>query len=179
MEDKQQILRMLRDELKRWEGLLAGLSEEQITARQLPGGLSIKDVIAHLRLWQQVSIARLEAGLHDRKPVFPEAPAPFDLETENDVDGINAWIFETYRDRPWSSVYRDWREGFLHFMELGAAIPETDLLDAGRYPWMGGYPLAASLLNSYAHHHDDHFEPLVAWLRKHGVNISPEGSDLA
>jgi hypothetical protein len=168
MNNKQHILTLLREEFNRWEALLASLNEEQITVRQLPANLSIKDVIAHLRAWQQVSIARLEAALLNREPEFPESPAEFDLDTENNVDGINAWIYETYRDRPWSSVYHDWKEGFLRFLELGEVIPETDLLDAGRYPWMRGYSLAASLLGSYEHHHDDHLEPLLAWLRQHG-----------
>lgn len=168
MNDKQQILAVLREEFKRWEELLAGLSEAQITTRRLPADLSIKDVMAHLHVWQQVSIARLEAALANRPPQFPECPPEFDLDTENNVDGINAWIYETYRDRPWASVYREWREGFLRFLEVGEAIPETDLLDEGHYPWMHGYPLASTLLNSYAHHHEDHLEPLLAWLQEYG-----------
>ena len=63
MNDKQRVLTMLREEFKSWEQLLASLSEEQITAPQLPANWSIKDVIAHLRAWQQRSIARLEAAL--------------------------------------------------------------------------------------------------------------------
>ena len=65
---------MLNEEFNRWEHLLAGMSEEQITAPQLPANLSIKDVIAHLRAWQQRSIARLEAALLDREPEFPRWP---------------------------------------------------------------------------------------------------------
>ncbi len=168
MNDKQHILATLREEYNRWEALLSGMSEEQITATRLPGNMSIKDVIAHLRSWQQVGSARLEAALLDREPVFPAAPEGLDLDTENDVDSINAWFYATYRDRPWSSVYHDWRAGFLGFMELAEAIPESVLLEAGRYPWMRGYALADSLLGSYEHHHDDHLEPLLAWLHEHG-----------
>jgi hypothetical protein len=39
------------------------MSEEYITAPQLSSNMSVKDVIAHLRAWQQRSIARLEAAL--------------------------------------------------------------------------------------------------------------------
>lgn len=48
MNNKGEILAALREELDRWEELLDGMSEEQITARRLPSGLSLKDVIAHL-----------------------------------------------------------------------------------------------------------------------------------
>jgi len=75
MSEKQQILAALREEFERWEALLAGLSEAQITAPQLDDGWSIKDVIAHLRAWQQRSIARVEAALSDREPDYPDWPA--------------------------------------------------------------------------------------------------------
>lgn len=167
MNDKKQIITMLKAEFNRWEELLAGMSEEQITAPHLPSNLSIKDVIAHLRAWQQRSVARLEAALLNREPEFPRWPAELDPESE-DADRTNAWIYETYREQPWSSVHRDWREGFLRFLELGEAIPEKDLLAAGRYPWLEGRPLSFILLASYEHHHEDHLEPLLAWLRQHG-----------
>ena len=157
-----------KEEFNRWEELLAGMSEEQITAPHLPSNLSIKDVIAHLRAWQQRSVARLEAALLNREPEFPRWPAELDPDSEDDPAQINAWIYETYREQPWSSVHRDWREGFLRFLELGEAIPEKDLLDAGRYPWMEGQPLSLVLLGSYEHHHEDHLEPLLTWIRQHG-----------
>jgi hypothetical protein len=167
MSDKTQLISMLRNEFNRWEELLAGLSEAQIVARQLPANLSIKDVIAHLRAWQQRSIAQMEATRLDREPEYPEWSPGLDPESDEDLDRVNAWIHETYREQPWPSVYRDWREGFLRFLELGAAIPENDLFDAGRYAWLEDYPLYMVLQNSYEHHHGEHLEPLLDWLREH------------
>ena len=71
--------------------------------------------------------------------------AELDPDSEDNTDQTNAWIYETYRERPWLKVYRDWSEGFLRFLELGEAIPEKDLLDAGRYPWMQGQALSLIL----------------------------------
>jgi hypothetical protein len=167
MSDKQQLVTTLRDEFNRWEALLAGLSEEQITAPQLPDNWSIKDVIAHLRSWQQRSIARLEAAQLDRAPEYPRWPAEFDPEAEGQPHDLNAWLYAKDRDRPWSSVYQNWRSGFLRFLELADAIPEKDLLDATRYAWMEGQPLAGSLQASYEHHdeHYDYLKPLLAEIR--------------
>jgi hypothetical protein len=53
---KQHILMALREGVDRWQELLAGLSEAQITAPHLYADWSIKDVIAHLWAWQQRSI---------------------------------------------------------------------------------------------------------------------------
>lgn len=165
--DKEQILATLRGEYDRWEELLAGLSEEQITAAQLPADWSIKDVIAHLRAWQQVSIARLEAAQNDQEPLFPSWLAGSDPESEGDLEQFNARIYESYREQPWSRVHRDWRDGFLSFLKLGEEIPETELLDTEKYPWLKGYSLFAVLQGSYEHHRE-HLEPLLAWIGHHG-----------
>jgi len=168
MDDKSQMMKILKKEFDNWEELLASLDEAQITARQLPDNWSIKDVMAHLMAWQQLSIARLEAALHDREPVLPAWPEELDLEPDGEPHDLNAWIYETYRDQPWSSVYRAWRTGFLRFLELGEAIPEKDLLEPGKYTWLEDDPLMAVLHGSYEHHHQDHFEPLPAWLKESG-----------
>src|SRR4029453_15265119 len=141
MNDKQSILIALREEFNRWEALLASLGEEQITAPQLSDNWSIKDVIAHLRAWQQRSIARLEAALHHREPVYPAWPEQFDPEVEAQPHDLNAWLYAAYRDQPWSSIHRDWSEGFRRFLELAEKIPEKDLLDASKYTWLEGYAL--------------------------------------
>jgi hypothetical protein len=167
MDDKHSLLIALREEFNRWETLLASLSEAQITAPQLSDSWSIKDVIAHLRAWQQRSIARLEAALHDREPEYPTWPAQFDPEAEDQPHDLNAWLYTTYRDQPWPSVYRDWSAGFRRFLELGEAMPEKDLLDVGRYTWLEGYALLAVLQGSYEHHreHAEYLKPVIARLR--------------
>lgn len=167
MSTKNQLLTRLRDEFDRWEALLASMREDQLAAKELPAGLSIKDVLGHLRAWQQLSIARLEAAQANREPVFEGWPEG-DPDAEENLEKINAWIHETYRDQPWASVHRAWREGFLRFLELSEAIPEQNLLGKGVYPWLGEYALAAVLEGSYNHHHAEHYEPLAAWLRKRG-----------
>lgn len=70
--DKKQILALLREELNRWEELLAGLSDAQILTPHSHSIMSTKDVVGHLRAWQQVSNARLEAAQHNSEPAFPD-----------------------------------------------------------------------------------------------------------
>jgi hypothetical protein len=163
MNNKNQILAMLKEEFNNWEELLASLDKAQITAPQLPDNWSMKDVMAHLMAWQQLSIARLEAALHNREPVLPAWPEELDPEPEGEPDELNAWFYQSYREQPWSTVYQAWRTGFLRFLELAEVVPEKDLLEAGKYPWLEDYPLLAVLQGSYEHHRE-HFEPLSAWL---------------
>ncbi len=62
MNMQDHILAALREQFNRWQELLAGLSDEQITAPHFDDDWSIKDVMAHLWAWQQISIARVQAG---------------------------------------------------------------------------------------------------------------------
>ncbi len=167
MNMKEHILTALREEFNRWEELLASMGEEQITGLHVLSDWSIKDVIAHLWAWQQISIARMEAARQDREPEFPRWVAELQTDWEGNANQTNAWIYETYREQSWSNVHQNWREGLLRFLELGEGIPEKDLLDASRYPWLAGHPLAFILVASYDHH-QEHLEKLIAWLRQHG-----------
>jgi hypothetical protein len=162
---KEHILTALKEQFERWEELLAGLSEEQITAPRFDYNWSIKDVMAHLWAWQQISIARMEAAMLNAEPKYPEWIAELHGDWEENVNQTNGWIYETYHKNPWSEVYQNWREGFLRLVALGEPISEKDLLDWNRYPWLKGYPLALILVASYDHH-QDHLEKLLASLHE-------------
>ena len=162
MNMKEHILTALREQIDLWEDLLASLKDEQITAPLLPSEWSIKDVIAHLRAWQQRSNARMEAALFNQEPEFPRWLLDVDPDTEGNTERVNAWIYETNREKPWLKVYQDWNEGYLRLLEAGKGIAEKDLLDSSRYPWLKGYPLAYILLATYDHH-QEHYEKLLAW----------------
>lgn len=168
MNTKTQILNNLRAERQRWEDLLASLSEAQITVRNLPSDLSIKDVVGHLHFWQQISIARLEAGLHNREPIFPNWLEVRDPDADENLETINASIHAAIHDRPWPVVYHEWQDGFARVLELGEAVPEADLLEKGRFAWMEGYALADVLKGTYGHHHEEHYKPLDDLLRAQG-----------
>jgi hypothetical protein len=67
---KEHILAALREQFESWNELLGNLSEKQITAPRFDLDWSIKDVVTHLRAWQQISIARTESGVLDRVPQY-------------------------------------------------------------------------------------------------------------
>ena len=159
MDMKNHILAALREQFERWEAFLASLSAEQIATPALNSEWTIQDHVAHLWAWQQRSIARVEAARLDREPEFPKWPVEFDPDGPGSVDPVNAWIYTTNRDRPWADVYQNWRDGFLHFLELAGGISERELLDGSHYAWLEGYSIADVLLASYDHH-QEHIEML-------------------
>ena len=161
MNMKEHILTALREQFSRWEELLASLSDKQITTPNFDYDWSIKDVINHLWGWQQISVARMNAAVLNQEPEFPNWLTEFTGNWDENANQTNAWIYETYYEKPWSEVYQNWRDGFLRFLELGELISEKDLLDGSRYRWLKGYSLAFILVASYDHH-QEHLEKLLA-----------------
>ena len=166
MNMKDHILTALGEQFNSWEELLASLSEEQITAPHFDLDWSIKDVVAHLWGWQQISIARMEAGMLNREPESPQWVMDLSGAWEEDADKTNARIYEINHEKPWAEIHENWRNGFLRFLELGSKISERDLLDGDRYPWLKGYSLAAILVASYDHH-QEHLEKLIKWFKEY------------
>ena len=165
MKSKRELIRDLRAEFSRWEELLGALSEQQTVRRDLAGGLSVKDVVAHLMAWQKLSIARMEAARDNRAPNYQLGPDGLDPDAEANLERVNAWIHEKYLNTPWAEVYQDWSSGFLHFIDLAEAMPEQALMQPARYPWLKDAPLVAVVEGLYDHHHEEHYVPLVKELK--------------
>jgi hypothetical protein len=163
MNMKEHILAALREQFERWEAVLASLNEEQLTTPNFDLDWSIKDVMAHLWAWQQISIARMQSGVTDREPEYPDWILNLGESWEENADRVNALTFERNHETPWLAIYEHWKNGFVRFLELGEAISERDLLDGDRYPWLNGHNLASILVASYDHH-QEHFEKLRSWL---------------
>src|SRR5690625_832964 len=60
----EQAVADLAAEFGRWEALLMTLSEEETSSARLRNGWSVKDLMAHLKAWQQVTRARRLRGGH-------------------------------------------------------------------------------------------------------------------
>ncbi len=166
MSMKDHILTALREQFDHMEDLLASLSEEQITTAYFDDNWSIKDVVNHLWGWQQVSVARMNAGVLNRAPEFPNWLTSFPGNWDEDASQTNAWIYENFHDQSWADANKNWREGFLQLLDLGEKVSERHLLDGDRYFWLRGYSLAFILVASYEHH-QEHLEKLIVWLQDH------------
>src|SRR5215211_9151619 len=121
---KEHILAALQEQFESWEKLLSSLDEKEITTPHFDFDWSIKDVMAHLWAWQQISIARLASGVQGREPEYPQWILAIGEDWEEDSDRVNALTFENSHEKPWALVYRNWKSGFLHFLGLANKISE-------------------------------------------------------
>lgn len=123
---------------------------------------SMKDLIGHLTAWREMTAARLEAGLQGVEPI---APWPAGLDEDKDIDEINAWIFEANREKSVEEIQQDSDAAFDRVSQAIRAMPEQDLLEPGRFAWMGDHPMGlgpAVVSGTIEHHHVEHGEDLQA-----------------
>lgn len=159
MRNKDHILQALREEFDRWQRFVGGLNEDQLSRSRLHDDYSIKDELGHLRAWQQLSIARLEAAHHAGEPVLPDWLMGLPPDEEEYLEDHNARIHASYHAMPGVQVRELWQTSFRRFLELAEALPEAEMLDTQKYAWLNGYALYDVLNGSYEHH-CEHYEAL-------------------
>ncbi len=162
MSDKAQAISMLQLELKRCEEFLSELDEEQISEINIFDNHTTKDIVAHLAAWQQVTMGRLEAALNNHDPEFPGWFNGVDPQNKTDLDQMNSWIHGISHSHPWIIIHKEWRQRYTRIIQISEAIPESEMLEIGRYAWLKEYALINVLLGS-AEHHKEHLDEIVAF----------------
>lgn len=154
-------VRGLRAEI---EGVIAEVGPARM---EQPGSFdewTFKDVLGHLTGWRWITAARLEAALRHEEPVYPW---PAHLNEDDHTDEINQWFYETNRDKPVAVVVRESRETFERVERAIELLPEDDLLQSGRFPWLGDYVLGPAVVSgTLDHYHEDHEPAIRAWLAR-------------
>ena len=153
--DKSILLANMRASYDRFQARLAPLSEAQLTIEGAIGTWSIKDVLAHLTAWHELGAKEYQAIAQGREPV---------IEPEGDVDQDNARLIEPYRTQSLQEVQIAFRTAYQQVVAAVESLSETDLFEAGRFPWREGQALWEGIAYNTFAHYDEHRAMIAAWL---------------
>jgi hypothetical protein len=156
---KTQLLDSMHHEQAAYEALLDEIGPDYMTQPEVAGGWSIKDIVAHLTGWRRRSVLRFQALLKHESDFSP--PWPPELQED---DEINAWIYESNRDRPLAEVLGDSRQVFQQLLETLDAFSEDELQDLRRILGLEEEQESSSMF--FAHFHEEHEPDMRAWLEK-------------
>jgi hypothetical protein len=159
---KKQLLAEMQSEQAAWLALLDEIGEENMTQPEVAGGWSIKDIVAHITGWRRRTVLRFRAALDPTVNMTPDWPA--ELDEDDEVDEINAWIYKDNRDRPLVDVLNDSREVFQQLVAEVSALSDEQLGDPQRFPWLEGERLTGAFI--FGHFHEEHEPDMRAWLDK-------------
>ena len=155
---KAELLNWLHEENRQWEALLDQIGLERMEQPGVNGNWSMKDLIAHLNGWQPRLIARIRAAQRNEPEPLP--PWPAHLQNE---DEVNAWIYDSNRERSVREVLDDSRQLFQQLLTVIEGLPEdVRIEEEWRLIYFGEKRFPAG--EYFDHFHDDHEPDVRAWL---------------
>lgn len=157
MVTREERLQQFRTERRNWIELLDEVGEDRMEEPGPMGDWTFKDLTAHLTVWNERAIDRLEAP----PGTNPPTPWPAALTTD---DEINDWIYEQHQDRPLSDVLTDFDESYLRLANLIETMPEEALMTPGYFGINGLEETAVVDMDFFGHFHEEHEPSVRAWL---------------
>ena len=140
-----------------WDEVLAAVPEDRMLESGLPGGWSVKDVVAHVT-WSEremVGVIRQRALLGS--PLWAL-----------DVDARNAAVHAENRDRELADVLAEARATWAELLPGLEALTDEDLVDRTRFANMSGLPPGVLPWRIFAGntflHYRDHARDIRSWL---------------
>ena len=151
----------LRADQEFWRALAAEVGPSRYAEPGPMGEWSFADMAGHLTGWRERTINRVAA--FGRGEPEPPPPWPLDLDADDDVDKVNDWIEERLGGRSPDEVVAEYDASYDRLIEALESVP-ADRRSA--VPEWAGEPLVD--VDFREHLHDEHVEPVRAWLVRSG-----------
>ena len=168
---KTELLDWLQEEYQKFEAFLDQIGETRMNQPGVAGDWSTKDIVAHLTGWQP----RLTSNIQAAQRGEPEPPAPWPTHIQEE-DDINAWIYESNRERSVSEVLDESRRVFQEFLAVIEGLPDDIRIEEIKHDrtyyvvWVNDQRFPAG--EFFDHFHDDHEPDVRAWLAKQDDSVS-------
>ena len=158
--NKSELLNWLQEEYQRWEAFLDQIGEARMDQPGVAGDWSMKDIVAHLTGWNRWLVLRLEAAGRGEPEPPPLWPAHVQAEDE-----INAWIYESNRERSLREVMDEMQQVHQQLLTFIKGLPDDVRIEQDwRIVWLGDQRFPAG--EFFDHFRDDHEPDVRAWLAR-------------
>jgi hypothetical protein len=150
----------LRIEFKIWQGLLLNCKEKPEDCAHNTDAWTLKDVLAHLTSWQDLTLARLVAARLKEEPEYPVWFPGADPEMDEETNRVNAAIYEAHKSQSLAEIKKEWELTFSEILLVCPLLSDQEFSELGRYTWLSGYPLLA-VLEGMLEHHREHRDSIT------------------
>jgi hypothetical protein len=141
----------------RFNAMLDGLSDEQLTGPRDAAGWNVKDHITHIASWERGIVYFLQG-----KPRHEGIGVSEDLFVKGDDDAINADVQKQRKDMPLGEALAEFRDVHAQLLALVEPLTDDDLRKPYRKWEPGeegegeGPPLARTIFYNTSEHFRDH-----------------------
>ena len=144
----------IRAERAAWEAVLARVPRDLLIQPGLPGGWSVKDVLAHMTWGMREGIGVMRAKRLVGSDLW-----------KLDDDGRNAIVVEQSRSRPLDRILADYETTSAEYLRELAALTDEQLNDPGLWPEMPPDWRPWRILHD-PKHYEHHARDLREWLER-------------
>lgn len=155
-----ELLVEILNERNRLERGISKVPEDQRETPVLPGGWSVKTVLAHIESWERLTLARLEAARNGKTPDIPP------LHSDRDIDRFNAGLLEATGSRPYTEVRKEFDRTHKKLIEVVSNMDESFFQSEIRAAWTKRRPVWELIGANTCWHYPEHSEAIEKWLSK-------------
>lgn len=150
------LIERTRRDREAFAALWHGLSDAQMIQRPaVQETWSVKDLIAHITWWEGYMIDRVKnllAGNPDQR-----------LNSDAEVDAINARVYDTFKDQPLQETLAAFESSWPRVLALLESMSDAQINDKSLYTQAEVPPLHIIIGNTFGHY-EEHTEDLQRYL---------------
>jgi hypothetical protein len=150
---KSDVIAQVKDARAQLLAAIDGLTPELMLRVGAVGIWSVKDVLAHLSVWESELITALAR---------PGKQPPHVVQIE-DVDAFNMEQYSVNAPRPLDEVLEDFHGVHKHLLRVLEGLSEQMLTDPRIFKWMEGEPLSYLVADVAIWHEQEHAEQIATW----------------
>lgn len=145
---KAELLSQAIDNYETLRNEIADLTKEELVEPGIVGEWSIKDVLAHLMVWQQMTLSWYRAGQRGETPITPS-----EHYTWQQIPALNQRIYESYRDAKLTKIKRDFAHSHNETIKCIELMTEDELFQHSYYSWTKSTTLGSYLTSATSSHY--------------------------
>lgn len=157
---KADLWQRIDDERGWWDSLVARATPEQMESIRISDDWAVRDLVAHLLSWWEWRLTRLNAAVNNEPK--PNPPFPAGLES---IDDKNAWFHQDKLNRSAHELTTTFSESFERLKGIVSNLPDEELADPARIPFLEGHALGPSIADGsfFEHVHEQHARDIQTW----------------
>ena len=149
------------------EGLLAKLTEEQMEMPGVEGDWAVKDIIAHLTIWERRGTQWIEWATAVAQGVAVNVPQAG--YSAKDVDRLNLETYQQNKDRPLEDILEEFKRSFAPLIKQVQALRENDLEKTVQADWTDGKLVTVAEIVAWRYwHYHHHRKKIEVWINSLG-----------
>ena len=159
--NKEKMIHEIQTERKRLEQTLEDITKQQMNTPGVIEDWTVKDLLAHITVWEQRMVAWLRQTVHGEVPEMLPSGLTWD-----DLDQWNEETYQEHRHLDLGQVLADFESSYSEALIAVEEVSEEDLVEPDRFTWREGRPLWKMVAANTSWHYKEHEEGISAWLKE-------------